>query len=369
MRIAIDSRALSDRAGIGRYAENLVKSLVRINGSDEYFLVGIDEPHVPSFGMERVPVGNITSSRSRTTAFEHVHVPKVLRDLGVDVFHAMFTFVPVLAGCRKVFTLHDLTPLTLPQCHRRETVEYLRRWTALYVDAADIVIADSQHTKREIIRFWPSAEEKAFVVLSAASSMFRQRPVCAETRSLLKQWGVEQDYILYVGTLEPRKNVCRIVQAYKLLHDRHGDEVKLILAGEQGWGRDDVRREISQAGLEKSVCVPGRLDDETMVDLYNGCLFFVYPSLYEGFGLPPLEALMCGKAVITSSVTSLPEVAGNAALYVDPTSVEDIWQAMEKLLTDSERRSGLERLAPQQAKRFSWENSARRLKILYRMLQ
>ena len=368
MRIVLDDRALADNTGIGRYAKNLIKALPRVDSSDEYVLMGDDGAETPSYGMERVRCREHSRLRSATTAYEHVAVPQALQKLGADIFHAMFTYVPILAGCRKVFTLHDLTPLLFPQYHRRETVEYLQDWTGVYIEAADIVITDSEYSKTDIARFWPAAEEKTYVVLGAADARFRPRKPRVETLALLDSWGVTGDYILSVGTLEPRKNIARTIQAYKRLRDRCSDDVTLVLIGMHGWGGDAVEGEIAQTGTGAGIVLPGHVDDETLVDLYNGCLFFVYPSIYEGFGLPPLEALSCGKAAVVSSVTSLPEVVGDAALLVDPLDVEDISAGMEKLLTDCDCRKELERRAPTQAQKFSWETSARKLKILYRML-
>jgi len=367
MRIAIDDRALADPTGIGRYARNLVKALPRVDSCAEYVLVGGGAPGMESYGMEWAGVRKSRFPIRSETGYEQLTLPRHISGLGVDVYHAMFTYVPLMADCAKVFTLHDLTPLLFPEFHRRETSEYLKRWTGMYVQAADAVIANSWHVRSDVLSFWPLAEKKTFVVLNAASERFRKRPVRPGTVEKLRSWGVNGDYVLYVGTLEPRKNVPRTIEAYGRLRDRHGGGVKLVLAGMRGWGREDLEKRIAEAGLEESVVMTGRVDDETLVDLYNGCLYFVYPSLYEGFGLPPLEALKCGKAVITSGVSSLPEVAGEAALYVEPESVDSIFCAMEKLLIDESLRAELEKRALEQAAKFSWEKSARSLKVIYRM--
>jgi len=229
---------------------------------------------------------------------------------------------------------------------------------------ADMVIAVSESTKKDILRNVDIEEDKVSVIHEGYDKRFRKTD---SGRSIVTtgKYGIRSKYLLFVGMLEPRKNISRLIDAYGLLSDETRSEYSLVIAGAKGWMYEDIFR---SAGLIRSpgkVIFTGHVPDDDLVDLYNGAELFIYPSLYEGFGLPVIEAMACGVPVITSNISSLPEVSGNAARLIDPVNIADIKDSMEFILSNSSVRQGMIEKGLENVKRFSYEKMAKETLGLY----
>ena len=286
---------------------------------------------------------------------------------GVDVFHCSDVMLHKPPGVRTVVTVYDLTTLLFPELHVRGTVEQQEKKMRFVREQADAVIAISESTRRDLIDHLGVPPHRVHVVRGAASEHFCPIEDARAIAAVARRYGLKPNsYVLSVGTLEPRKNQARLVEAFHLLNRKGAARgLKLVLAGGKGWLYDDLLQRVEELGLTEDVILTGVVPDGDLPALMNGALLFVYPSLYEGFGLPVLEAMASGVPVITSNVSSLPEVAGDAAVLVDPYDVEGLAEAMQTLIESAEARAALRSKGLAQAARFSWERAAREVLAVY----
>lgn len=280
-----------------------------------------------------------------------------------DIIHTSNWAQPP-SEAKKVTTVHDLAPIIYPQYHQPLIANFERnlKWVRQECDG---IITVSHATKIDLIKQpgWQKAElqNKVHVVHNAANKRFQLIEDKDKKRKVKQKYGIVGSYILAVGTREPRKNLTRVIKAFNKLNS---EKLKLVLVGKYGWG-DDVTLNNKQIAMD-NVIVTGFVDDKDLPVLYSGAKMFCYPSLYEGFGLPVLEAMQCGCPVITSNVSSLPEVAGEAGIQVDPFKIDEISGAMEKLIENDAVRGRMRKEGLTQAKRFSWHQTARDTLKIYR---
>lgn len=287
--------------------------------------------------------------------WEQLAQGRALRVVGADLAHGPVFVGPLAAPCPVVVTVHDLSFLRYPHLFRPANRFYLRLFTRLSVQRARRVIAVSAYTAEETVRLLGVAREKIRVVYHGVDPIFR--PLAAEEVAAFRaRRGLPDRFVLFVGTLEPRKNLVRLIEAFA----RSGAdaETALVLAGARGWYDDNVFATVERSGLSSRVHFPGYVPNDELPLWYNAARAFAYPSLYEGFGLPVLEAQACGTPVLTSSVSALPEAAGDGALMVDPYDVEAIAESLHRLLTDETLRGVLRRRGLEHAARFSWPRTA-----------
>jgi glycosyltransferase involved in cell wall biosynthesis len=289
---------------------------------------------------------------------------------GVDVFHCSDVLLYKPRNVPAVITVHDLSTLLFPELHVRDTIEMHERKMHFVRTQADLVIAVSENTRRDVVEHLGVPPERVHVVYEAADDQFQPIENPEAITAVTRRYGLNPGgYVLTVGTLEPRKNQIRLVEAFHLLSQWGMTQgLKLVLAGGKGWLYENLFQRVEELGLTENVVFTGVVPDEDLPALMNGALLFVYPSLYEGFGLPVLEAMACGVPVITSNVSSLPEVAGDAALLVDPYDVEGLAEAMRSLIESEEIRADLRKKGLVQAARFSWERAARETVRVYKAL-
>jgi glycosyltransferase involved in cell wall biosynthesis len=285
---------------------------------------------------------------------------------GVDLFHATDHLLPRLSRVRSVFTLHDLVFCFYPQTHKPLNRWFLTLMMPRFLRAADAVIAVSESTKRDAMQTYDLDEAKIKVIYEGVNPRFR-RSSPGVISSVLHKYDLRERYILSVGTIEPRKNLTSLLEAYVAIRNQDS-QLKLVIVGKRGWLYEGFFRRLSELGLENEVIFPGFVPDEDLPALYSATDLFVFPSLYEGFGLPVLEAMACGAPVVTSNTSSLPEVAGEAALLVDPNSVEALARAMRDVLDNRALRHDLRARGPKQAAKFSWEKAARETLTIYTSL-
>lgn len=286
-----------------------------------------------------------------------------------DITHFFNYIVPPFVHGKKVVTVHDMVYKAFPETVRGRTRFMLETGLKKSMKRADIIVTDSEFSKREIIKYFPEYNGKIRVVPCGVDCE-RFRP-CGNPETIekvKKSLEIEGDYFLYVGTIEPRKNLVRLIRAYNVFTRHVKNPPVLVLAGAKGWLYDDIFALVKKLRLEKQVIFTKYVPSEDMTPLICGATAFVFPSLYEGFGMPPLEAMACGVPVLTSGEASLPEVTGDCAVICDAYSVKSIAKGMYRLYKNPDLRKDLSRRGLERAKLFTWENSAEKLYEVYREL-
>ena len=371
MRIGIDyTAAVQQGAGIGRYARNLAKALAAIDRENEYVLfaavgggrpAGGDWP--PNFRMRSVPL----SDRTMAILWHRLRVPlPVEAFIGpVDLFYSPdFVLPPTRA--KAILTVHDLSFIRVPECADPNLRAYLNTAVPRSVHRADLVLADSQNTKDDLVELLGVDPRRIEVIYPGVGERFRPIEDQALLERVRRRYDLPTRFILGLGTLEPRKNFARLIEAFASLQVGRFASLHLVIAGRKGWLYEGIFAAVERLGLGGKVAFPGFIADEDLPALYNLAELFAFPSLYEGFGLPPLEAMACGTPVITSNASSLPEVVGEAGIMVEPRDVRALAEAMERALTDTSLRAGMKAKGLEQAGRFTWEKAAQATMAVYR---
>jgi glycosyltransferase involved in cell wall biosynthesis len=365
VRIAIDARKLRDY-GIGTYVRNLLRHLARIDSTTDFAVLcrERDCPAVRELGdnFRAVP------ERSRPySVSEQIAVPLDLRRERVDLFHAPHYVLPPLARCRSVVTIHDCIHLRFPQyLPNRVAYAYARASLWVATHRSDRVLTVSEASKRDILRYFRVPEQKIDVIYNAIDERFGRPPAAEDIERVRERYQLDGPFVLYAGNIKPHKNLERLIEAFHSLRRGGGfDDVRLLIIGDEISKYATLRRAVHRHKLHKHVRFFGFVPDETLACLYRLASVFVFPSLYEGFGLPPLEAMASGTPVITSNVSSLPEVVGDAALLIDPYEPDSIADAMRRVLTDDALRAQLRERGLARAREFSWERSVRRVRQIY----
>jgi glycosyltransferase involved in cell wall biosynthesis len=349
-------------AGINWYIYNLLRHLPEAASEIEY-TVFLNERRYRGAPGIRLCVSRLPADRPAVRIlWEQVLQPGALRRAKVDLLHHPAFVGPLASACPFVITVHDLSYLFFPQGFRTLNRSYLQTFTRLSVHRARRVIAVSESTKRDLVQQYGLSPGKVDVVYNGVDTGYRPLPA-NEVAAFRSREGLPERFILFVGTLEPRKNVVRLVEAYARLPR---GRPPLMFVGGKGWLYDEIFARVEALGLSGEVRFVGYVPAEVLPWWYNAADLFVYPSLYEGFGLPPLEAMACGTAVISSTASSLPEVVGQAGLLIDPTHTEALATAMEQVLADREMQEHMESAGLAQAQKFSWEQTARQTVESYR---
>ena len=364
VRIAIDTRKLHD-FGIGTYIRNLLRQLARLDAHTEYVLLCQERDCAVAAALGPNFRAVVDSSRPYSLR-EQISIPATLRRERADVFHAPHYVLPVLTGCRSVVTIHDCIHLMFPQyLPNRAAHGYARAsiWTAARRSSRILTVSES--SKRDILRFFDVPPDKIHVIYNAIDDRFSQEPPEEEMMRVQERYQLHGDFVLYAGNVKPHKNLERLIDAFHLVRQGGLDQVKLVVIGDEVSKYAELRRAVHRHNLHKYVRFLGYMPDETLAVLYRLATVFVFPSLYEGFGLPPLEAMASGTPVVTSNVSSLPEVAGDAAVLVDPYDPVSIADGIRRVLTDSALRDALRTKGFQRAAEFSWEQSVRRVRHIY----
>lgn len=286
-----------------------------------------------------------------------------------DITHFFNYIVPPFVHGKKVVTVHDMVYKAFPETVRGRTRFMLETGLKKSMKRADIIVTDSEFSRNEIIKYFPEHSGKIRVVPCGVDCR-RFRP-CANPETIAevkKSLDIDGEYFLYVGTIEPRKNLVRMIKAYKVFTKHVKNPPKLVLAGAKGWLCDDIYALVRKLGIDNQVIFTKYVPSEDMTPLICGAMAFVFPSLYEGFGMPPLEAMACGVPVLTSGEASLPEVVGDCAVICDAYSVKSIAKGLYRLYKNPDLRKELSRRGNERAGLFTWENSAKKLHAIYREL-
>ncbi|MGC9522964.1 MAG: glycosyltransferase family 4 protein [Anaerolineae bacterium] len=349
-------------AGISVYIDNLLRAFARqSHGFRFQILVG--EGRVPEPAAGPVLRADFSTNRpERRILWEQTVLPRLLSRLQADLLHAPAFVAPIASRCAQVITVHDLSFLRYPKYFRTGNRIYLALMTGIACRRAAGVIAVSDFTGQEVTKLLKVSPERVHTVYHGVAPRFRPLPE-EDVARFRRIHGLPERFILYMGTLEPRKNLIRLIQAFDKLRD---PSLHLVLAGAKGWLYEEIFAEVERLDLTDRVHFPGFVPDEDQAFWYNAARVFAYVSVYEGFGMPVVEALACGAPTVTASTTSLPEAGGSGVLLTPPDDVGAMADALHRVLSDPVLRGRLRELGFAQAARFSWDTTARETAEVYR---
>lgn len=367
MRIAIDAHSVGTKLGGNEsYVTNLIEALAQIDTINQYTIYVTRPEAVERFG-HRWPNFTVRTTLPHTPLIRiPLTLSRELREHPVDILHVQFT-APPFSPCPVVVSIHDLSFEHLPETFKRRSQMQLRLTVRRSARKASQVIALSEHGRNDIITTYGLDAEKVTAIPLAAAAHFVPIKDEKELQRVRQTYGIEGNYILSVGSIQPRKNLNRLIAAYSSLRQTlpEGKLPQLVIVGKFAWLYEETVRAISEEGLSKSVILTGYVPEGDLPALYSGAVCFVYLSYFEGFGLPPLEAMKCGTPVIVGNRTSLPEVVGDAGILVDPFDVDHIAAAIARVLGNSDLRSQLSINGMQRARLFDWRDTARQTLAVY----
>ncbi|MDO8689124.1 MAG: glycosyltransferase family 1 protein [Dehalococcoidia bacterium] len=362
--------AVQRHGGLGRYAEELAGALLALNTGDDLRLFYNDpsrrSPSPPLDGLPRQVLGwsnKFWRMSALISCYAHISMDSLLGE--ADVFHATDHLLPRLRRMRSVFTLHDLAFLRVPETHLPLNRWFLKLMMPFFLRQADEIISVSEYTKRDAVTFYGLDESKVQVIPEGVNPRFvpvRDPQRLAEAR---QRYGLPEKFILFVSTIEPRKNLVTLWEAYRALRSE-GRTEGLVVVGQKGWLYQETMLRLREVGLEEQVVFPGYVAEEDLPVLYSLADCFAFPSLFEGFGLTPLEAMASGCPVVCSNSSSLPEVCGDATILVAPMDVAGLVSSLRRVLNEPDLQAELRNKGIRQAARFTWESAAMRTLEVYK---
>ncbi len=365
MHIGINAQLLSfgqnyRNGGVSRYIRYLLTELAKQPGNHEYTVFVNGQGIVEQLDARHPQITYVTASwpeakPAARVAWEQFSLPALIRQRHIEVLHSPVNVLPAWLpqSCATVVTLHDLAFLRFPAVLTRAKRLYHRTFTIRSLRHATMLITVSDSTKQDVQELVGIPAENMRTVYPCINERFSNVLEEGQVTMFREQKGLPEGYILYLGTLEPRKNIITLIDAYVQLRQNHKVSEKLILAGGKGWLYEAIFEKVRQSGMESEILFPGFVADSEQAYWYSAASAFVYPSLYEGFGVPVAEALACGSPVVTSNVSSLPEAGAGIAICVDPHDVQAISEAMYRAISDSTLRQQCRAMASSVAQRFS----------------
>jgi glycosyltransferase involved in cell wall biosynthesis len=362
MRFAVDAHVIGRHlTGNEVYVRNLLAGFAELDRESD-FIAYLSMPHTGPLVPDR-----FTTRLVSTNPFVRLghQLSRRVREDRPDLLHVQYT-APLACPVPVVVSVHDVSFLEHPEFFIWSRAFQLRRTVSRTIRSAARIITPSEFSRRTIVRAYGLTGENIVVVPAAVSPLFRTIARENAAAAVTTRFGIPGPYVLSVGDLQPRKNQIGLIQAFEdLIRSQPRLPHRLVLVGQDTWFGGRVRAAAERSDVADRIHFTGFVNDEDLVQLYGGCDLFVFPSFYEGFGFPVLEAMACGRAVACSRCSAIPEVADAAAIFFDPHSVSDIARAMRDVLLDNELRSRMERLGQQNAARFSWERTARRTLEVY----
>jgi glycosyltransferase involved in cell wall biosynthesis len=364
MRIAIDARKLHD-FGIGTYIRNLLRNLARMDQQTEYIVLARPQD-IESLGNLGDNFRAIPESARPYSLGEQFRIPLSLVRERAHLLHEPHYVLPPATRCRSVVTIHDCIHLMFPQYlpgYLAHAYARMSMWSAVW--KSDRILTVSEASKRDILRFFDVAPEKVAVIYNAIDERFLAPPDEQRTEAIRQRYQLDHPFLLYVGNIKPHKNLERLIEAFGRVRAGGVSELRLIIIGDEISKYPPLRQAVHRHRLNKFVRFLGFQPYDTLAVFYRLARAFVFPSLYEGFGLPPLEAMACGTPVVTSNLSSLPEIAGDAAILVDPYEPESIADGIARAVTDERLRAHLVARGFARAREFSWEQSVTAIHHIY----
>jgi glycosyltransferase involved in cell wall biosynthesis len=375
MRITIDyTAAIRQGAGIGTYVRNLVAAMLEQDQSNQYTLLTSGRPTAEH------PFPTTDNARGRSILIPdrylnilwyrwRVPLPATLFSGQTDIYHGPdFVLPPLSRKVRKIVTVHDLAFLEHPNYAVPSLAAYLRKVVPDAIKEADVITTVSHEVSRTLVAHFQAPSEKLIVVPNGVATYFRRITDPILLGATRHKYHLKHPLVLAVGTMEPRKNHLGLIKAFYQAQRRKNGPAMLAIAGGPGWLYDETRNLVAELHLERKIRFLGRVSDLELITLYSMADVFAFPSFFEGFGIPPLEAMACGAPVITSNTSSLPEVVGDAALQVDPHDIEALSNAILRLLDDEALREELRQKGYEQIKHYTWAASARKMLTIYQKL-
>jgi glycosyltransferase involved in cell wall biosynthesis len=364
------SAAVHHRAGLGRYADSLVRELSGMIPDRLKVFYNQERGVEPLRGLEHLPSRTVSLGykpwRMAVWMGQLARLPFNRLIPGAGLFHATEHLLMPLWDVPTVLTIHDLIPQLLPEHHKPLNRWYLNWTMPLYCRRADHIIAVSEATRRDLLATYHLPPDKVTVIHEAASPRFHPQPESVQER-VRKAYGLPKDYLLYVGTIEPRKNLERLLEAWTPLR-LTGECPPLVVVGRRGWLSDSFYAAVDESPVREDIVLTGYVQDADLPVIYSAATAFVWPSLYEGFGLPPLEAMACGTPVVCADASSMPEVVGDAALLFDPEDEHAMMSAIRRIVEDGNLRDELGKRGLIQSAKFSWSRAAEETLIVYEQL-
>ncbi len=360
MKICIDARPVSEQMhGISRYAFNLIRQLASIDQHHEYLILTRLDRHLFSelpanFRLQGCDVPNYSLT-------EQFVIPRLLKRKSIDLFHSMTYSAPVFQPCKTVVTIHDLIPLVFPHHYRWRHALYYKHIVRRALQRAECILTVSDSSKRDLVRYFNLDPNKIVVAYNGVDDRFKPDPSGLSKKIVSELISTEDSFILSVVNDKPHKNYSALIMAFKKATAHMQTSCKLVMVGIE---KINESKNIPEEIMARLICLP-KVTDDQLIALYQNAALFVLPTLYEGFCLPVLEAMACGTPVITSNVSSLPEVAGDAAILVNPDNIDELAEAIYNVLAFENLQKDLREKGIRRAKRFSWQETAQKTLKVY----
>lgn len=362
MNIGIDSRAAKwyRGTGIGTYSYQLINSLNKIDFQNNYLLFMPNSNSCDINFNKNFTIRNITQN-IKSNFWDEVNVPNILKSENINLYHVPQNGIglPQDKNCPLIITLHDIIPYKMPETVGERYLEIFQKQMPKIIPMCDGIITVSYYSKQDIINYFNFPAEKIFVTHLANEDIYKPLNKVECKNFIAKTYHIKDDYILYVGGFSPRKNIVGLIESFsQLLKKLKRTNIKLVIAGSKGKSYSIYKKRAEDLGIEDNVIFPGFIPIEHMPALYNAAKIFAYPSLYEGFGLPPIEAMACGIPIIASNLTSIPEVVGDAAILINPHNIDQLSEAMYNILLNETLENQLIKKSLLKSYEFSWMKTA-----------
>ncbi|MBP2032350.1 glycosyltransferase involved in cell wall biosynthesis [Clostridium algifaecis] len=371
MKIAIDARGINwyKGTGIGTYTDRILSYMIK-NHSENFYHIYWSGNKYDNFNKKNTKI--IMASKKQHRFFEQYYFPENLKEENIDIYHVPQNGIGISENitCKKVITVHDLIPYIMPETVGRSYLTKFIKEMPRIINMADAIITVSEYSKKDILKFFPINKNKIFVTPLAADEKYKplDKEICKN--KIKSTYNIDKPFILYVGGFSPRKNVTSLIEAFSRIHKNLNKDYDLVIVGSSKDDLEKLKEFSSKLHIEENIRFTGFIKDDLLPVFYSGCDLFVYPSLYEGFGLPPLEAMSCGTPVITSNISSIPEVVGDGAILIDPKNIVSLMYSIESILNDDTIRNELSLKALNRSHLFSWENTCEKtIKIYNKILK
>jgi len=369
MKIGIDGRAAKwyRGTGIGTYTYQLINSLNSLDNLNQYLLFMPESCSYDIALNENFKLRNI-SENIKDNFWDEVNIPNILYDEDIQIYHVPQNGVglPKDKKCPFVITLHDVIPYKMPETVSDRYLKIFNEELPRLISLCDGIITVSNYSKEDIVKAFNFPREKIHVTYLAGENIYRTMDKIESKNVIKKHYSIDGDYILYIGGFSPRKNIMGLIEAFSKLVPLLDKDIKLVIAGKHGISYNIYKNRVEELHLADKIIFPGFIELEHLPYLYNAAKLFTYPSFYEGFGLPPIEAMACGVPVIASNVTSVPEIVQDAAILVDPYDIDNIFNAMYTVLCDDALRSTLIAKGLTRASELTWTDTAKKTLQAYK---
>jgi glycosyltransferase involved in cell wall biosynthesis len=369
MKIAFDARGINwyRGTGIGTYTENLLKSILTLDKINEYTIYWSGADYK---SYEKSNTNVKMASKRYHRFFQEHYFPVDIKNNNIDIYHISQNGIGLSENidCLKVVTIHDLIPYIMPETVGKGYLTKFLRDMPRIIEMSDAIITVSNCSKADILKFFPTNPDKIFVTPLAANTIYKPMQKTHCKNYINKKYGINSNFILYIGGFSSRKNVNLLIKAFERIKPELDENINLLICGARKDEIESLQKTSQNSKVASSIIFTDYIEDCDMPIFYNACEVFVYPSLYEGFGLPPLEAMKCGAPVITSNIPSIREVTNNGAILIDPLDIDDLCSNMYSLMTDNSKREHLSKEGLIASNKFSWLKTAEETLNVYKTL-